>query len=83
MQYGYVRVTLAALLSFKLQALATVTLLYLANFDSFKENEVRKIRGDVRAEVCIPGFKCSRTSSLHKLSINSVGISEKEIDSEY
>lgn len=30
-----------------------------------------------------PRFKCSRTSALHKFSINSVGVSEKEIDPEY
>lgn len=54
-------------LSFKLKALASVILLYLPSFDSFKENEVGKIRGDIRAEVCTPRFKCSRTSSLHKL----------------
>lgn len=38
-------------LFFKLQALASLTLLYLPSFDLLKENEVGKIRGNVRAEV--------------------------------
>lgn len=74
---------LSSSLSFLLQALAALTLLYLSSIDSFKESEAGKIRGGIRAEVLTPRFKCSRTSSLHKLSINSVVVSEEEIDPEY
>lgn len=50
-------------------------------FDSFKENEVGRIRSNSRAEVRTP--KCSRKSPLHELSINSVSVSGKETDPEY